>query len=347
MHLRQTCLCLALLAACTWSLWPQTAPPEPSDPIALLSVGREKNGLEGPGIRPWHTRGTYHQYGKKGAVEDAGVFEEWWISPTKYKRMFVGKTFSQIDYANGEGLFRAGSQDWPPGAMMLLRETLIDPLPDPAELKEFQLVKQSVPAGQANLECVSMTYPVRPNLKVTGDFFPTACFDPKLPVLRMYSGGGGYRAVFDHIVAFQGHYLAKEIRVSSGGEEFAELTIDTMESLADPTDSMVTPPAQAKPVDLSLIVLKEDSTRHFPGLLKKAVAVYPEMAKNTRTQGTVVIQATVLPDGRLGELKVMSGSPMLQQAALDAVRQWVYRPFAVLGEPRPVQTEIRVTFSIG
>jgi TonB family protein len=298
-------------------------------------------------VRPWHLHGTYHQYGKKGAVDDVGVFEEWWISPTKYKRMFAGKNFSQIDYANGQGLFRAGAQDWPPGALMLLRETLIDPVPDPAQLEDFQLAKESVPAGQTNLECVVMTFPVRANLKVTGDFFPTACFDPKLPVLRIYSGGGGYRAVFDHISAFQGHYLAKEIRVYSSGEEFAELTIDTVEGLQDATDGIVSPPAEAKPVDLSLIELKEDSTRHYPGLLKKAVPEYPEMAKSTRTQGTVVLQATVAANGRLSYLKVISGPSLLQQAAIDSVRQWLYRPFEVMGEARPVRTEIKVIFSLG
>lgn len=347
MHLRRICLCLALLAACTWSLWPQTAPPEPSDPAALMSAAREKNGLLGPAIRPWHIRGTYHQFGKMGAVEDAGLFEEWWISPMKYKRMFAGKTFSQIDYANGQGLFRAGAQEWPSGAMMLLRKTLIDPLPDTTELKDLKLEKTSLPVGQMVLACVAVTYPVRADLRVTGDTFPTACFDPKLPVLRIYSGGGAFRAVLDQYLSFQGHYLAKQVRLYAGGELLADLTLETIEMLADPSDAVVAPPAEAKPVDLSVIVLSEDSARRFPERLKMAVPVYPPIARNIRAEGTVVLEGTVGPDGLTRDLKAISGPPVLYQPALDSVGQWIYRPFEVMGEPRTIKMKIKVIFTLG
>jgi protein TonB len=71
------------------------------------------------------------------------------------------------------------------------------------------------------------------------------------------------------------------------------------------------------------------------------------MAKNSQIQGTVVLQATVGADGRPMNLKAISGPALLYQAALDAVRQWVYRPFEVMGEPRTIQMEIKVIFSLG
>jgi hypothetical protein len=348
MNLRCTCLLTALLATPLLSVQSQATSSElPSDPAALLSLGHDKNGLDGANIRPWHIHGTYHQYGKKGLVEEAGIYEEWRISPSKYKRMFAGKNFSQIDYADGQGLARAGAQDWPSGPEMLLRETLIDPLPDPAQWKDFQLVKQSMPVGQTALECVAMTYPVRPDLRVNGDTFPTACFDPKIPALRIYSSGSGYRATFDSFVAFQGHYLPKQVRIFTNGELMAELTLDTVEGLKDASDTIVAPPAEAKPVDLSVVELKETGKSRIPRALKLAVPVYPQMAKDSHIEGLVVLHGIVGSDGRPKDLKAVSGPPVLVQPAIDAVAQWIYLPFEVMGEPRTIRMEFKVIFRLG
>jgi len=83
----------------------------PKDPAALFALAREKNGLESSDVQPWHIRGRYTTY-KDGKPEDQGVYEEWWVSPTRYKRSITGQKFSQTDYANGSGLFREGAQDW-------------------------------------------------------------------------------------------------------------------------------------------------------------------------------------------------------------------------------------------
>lgn len=75
--------------------------------------------------------------------------------------------------------------------------------------------------------------------------------------------------------------------------------------------------------------------------------VYPVIAKATRTAGTVVLVATIDKDGRIANLRVQSGSPLLAQAALDAVGQWRYRPYFLNGLPVAVETAINVAFSLG
>jgi len=72
--------------------------------------------------------------------------------------------------------------------------------------------------------------------------------------------------------------------------------------------------------------------------------VYPPLARQTRTQGTVVLAALIGPDGRIRNLRVMSGHPLLTQAAMDAVRQWRYRPTLLNGDPVEVDTTIEVRF---
>ena len=75
--------------------------------------------------------------------------------------------------------------------------------------------------------------------------------------------------------------------------------------------------------------------------------MYPAIAKATGTQGTVVLQAVISKTGAIKNLRVVSGSPMLQQAALDAVGHWRYRPFLLNGEPVEVETTVNVVFSLG
>jgi protein TonB len=75
--------------------------------------------------------------------------------------------------------------------------------------------------------------------------------------------------------------------------------------------------------------------------------MYPPIAKAARVSGTVVLQATISKTGAIENLTVTSGPAMLQQAALDAVRTWRYRPYLLNNEPVEVQTTVNVIFTLG
>jgi TonB family protein len=79
-------------------------------------------------------------------------------------------------------------------------------------------------------------------------------------------------------------------------------------------------------------------------LISRVEPRYPRLAVQTRQSGTVVLHAIISRDGRINELEVVSGSPFFVQAALDAVRQWRYRPTMLNGEPVEVETTITVQF---
>jgi TonB family protein len=82
-------------------------------------------------------------------------------------------------------------------------------------------------------------------------------------------------------------------------------------------------------------------------LLQKTAPVYPLLAKAARISGTVVLQATISKTGSIEELHVVSGPPLLQGAALEAVKAWQYRPFLLEGKPVEVETTINVIFTLG
>ena len=83
-------------------------------------------------------------------------------------------------------------------------------------------------------------------------------------------------------------------------------------------------------------------------LLRKTTPTYPQMAKIARVQGAVVLAAIIGKDGSIQNLHVVStASPLLNQAAMDAVREWKYRPYILDGEPVEVDTTVTVNFVLG
>ncbi len=81
-------------------------------------------------------------------------------------------------------------------------------------------------------------------------------------------------------------------------------------------------------------------------IINRVQPVYPPLARQTRISGTVRLHAIISKDGTIQQLEVVSGHPLLQQAALDAVRQWRYQPTLLNGEPVEVDTTIDVIFSL-
>jgi periplasmic protein TonB len=94
------------------------------------------------------------------------------------------------------------------------------------------------------------------------------------------------------------------------------------------------------------------ATVHLPSkfvegfLIYKNVPQYPVIAKTAGQQGTVVLQATISKSGTIENLQVISGPPMLQQAAIDAVKTWRYRPYLLNEQPVEVETTVSVIFKL-
>jgi protein TonB len=81
-------------------------------------------------------------------------------------------------------------------------------------------------------------------------------------------------------------------------------------------------------------------------IIRKTMPVYPPIARAAHVEGTVVLQASISAAGTIEKLRVASGPAMLRQAALDAVRDWRYRPYELNGEPVEVETTVNVIFAL-
>lgn len=81
-------------------------------------------------------------------------------------------------------------------------------------------------------------------------------------------------------------------------------------------------------------------------LIRRIEPVYPEIARQARVSGTVILQVTVDEEGNVTEVKVLQGHPLLNDEAVRAVRQWKYSPTLLNGEPVPVTASITVIFKL-
>ena len=143
--------------------------------------------------------------------------------------------------------------------------------------------------------------------------------------------------VFDAVYAFDKHL---QTSVSTGGSGGMRITITAPGST--PKSAWFTGPAIAPPPG-TLTVKGEVEAAN---LVTKVTPVYPPLAKQARIQGIVSLMAFIGADGTVKNLSVVSGHPLLVQAAIDAVKQWVYKPTLLNGAAVPVMTAIEVNFTL-
>ena len=112
-------------------------------------------------------------------------------------------------------------------------------------------------------------------------------------------------------------------------------------SVAPPTTEAPAPPptAPAQPLRVGGAIAE-------PKKIKNVSPSYPAAAKNARVQGIVIMECTITPEGRVSDVRVLRSIPMLDAAAVEAVRQWVYEPTLMNGVPVTVVMTVTVSFKM-
>lgn len=80
--------------------------------------------------------------------------------------------------------------------------------------------------------------------------------------------------------------------------------------------------------------------------MKKASPEYPELARKAGVQGVVILEATTDVYGRVQNVRVLPSVPLLDKAAIEAVKQWIYGPMVINGRPRPVTFTVTIIFQL-
>jgi periplasmic protein TonB len=114
-----------------------------------------------------------------------------------------------------------------------------------------------------------------------------------------------------------------------------------------PGQGMVAAMAPPPPKPTAPTRVKQGGNVTAASIINQTRPLYPPLARQARIQGNVVLHAIIDKDGKVAQLEVISGHPLLVQSALDAVKQWRYKPTTLNGDPVEVDTTITVTFTMG
>jgi protein TonB len=114
--------------------------------------------------------------------------------------------------------------------------------------------------------------------------------------------------------------------------------------ITDASRTNVPPPAPAVPQQR--VPVRVGGRIRPPRLVSKASPAYPPLAKQTKVQGLVTIDAVIDTEGNVVEMQVVSGHPLLISAALEAVRQWKYEPTYLNDQPIAVKLIVSVNFQL-
>jgi hypothetical protein len=314
----------------------------PADPKERLELGRRLNGLQGTDIQPWHMKASYEVFDADGKSKDKGTSEEWRVNEKQYKLAYHSAQFSHEEYGTDHGVFHAGDKGWPGFPVSQLRSAIVQPLPARDAVEPFGQRNLERKFGNVQLPCTALSYHGGKEVDETS---PSFCFDPDQPILR-YSNSSNRinQTILDHFTLFAGRYVAHDIRLLFLGKPSLTIHIDLVEPLGIPDPSALSVPAGTLPVRKRIVLSAVESG---VDLIKKVPPVYPETAKIQHVQGMVILAATTSRDGRITEVHPLAGPQLLQKPAMDAVRQWLYKPYLLDGDPVEVDTQVYVIFNLG
>jgi periplasmic protein TonB len=190
----------------------------------------------------------------------------------------------------------------------------------PAELVGRNVVPIPPYAHHAAQQHAAVTPPGRPHVRLPGFFQPDS-----VPVnIQTHDNAQVPGDAFDHNA---------NVEISGDGSSTGPLSI---------ADSRRQPPPPDVPPDQRVVVGHIDPAL----LLRRVEPVFPALARQTRRSGKVELHALIGTDGSVQALSVVSGDPLFVNSALDAVRQWHYRPTYLNGNAVEVDTYITVIYTL-
>jgi TonB family protein len=326
----------------------------PKDPKAILDFVAPFYVYDAENARPWHLSYHYRLLDDQANSSGEGKVEFWW-STNKSSRITWTKgnsVSSEWHTADGKTLKSVTGNDIT-GMEHRLSSAVLFSLPNAQDYETGEMRLKLVTLKNSGNEtpCVALV-----SSKTVANFDSNTlngvgtayCFDSQAPVLVSTLMNHTITNDYSHIRKFQNHNIAGHIDITYAGEKKLEAELESSTEIK-PDDAAFTPSPDAKePDQLPKPIAIRSKILTEPVLVEKVEPVYPLAAKSRHITGTVVIKAVIGKDGRVKNAEIASSpDPSLSSAALDAVRQWRYRPHMLNGEPVEVPTRINLTFSLG
>jgi hypothetical protein len=319
----------------------------------LLAAGLKMNALATDDLKPWHLKVDFQISPSGTQKPDSGTLEEWSLGPYQWKRVYTGSAsqYNGSEWSVSEGerySSRFGGMTNPFLASNLnLRITrpVVNPLYQAANIKpEYDLVAQRVTTEGVQLTCVSVANPSLYAENTDPDWlFPSMCFDSDLHLRLTVASDTSVQ--FDDIQMFQGHAVARDVKVIVNRALIAEMKVTTLESLDSSDAAIIKPPKDAVAVPLTI----------EPGLARpesvyEVGASIPLMPNGFPYRGAIPVPVVIHKDGSVKVNRALTPSQFSSwQALYDsleiAINKWKFKPYIVDGAP--VDVAVSVVYPLG
>jgi hypothetical protein len=319
---------------------PKAKPAMPTQARALLQLAAQRNGLNAPGLDPWHIRVSYQTYKLNGHVKTTGRFEEWWAAPDKYHIVFDRKGYHLQAWVTPKGSFAIGNPDLPM-AERLVYHWIVAPIPQHPDLRGARLLYRVRLIGANQFPCVQ----IDSRLPKLGDLppqYPTYCFETDRPMLRIIDTQVAEGVTITAAGMLRGQYLPQHWIAAEDGQLIVSATLEQGQSYGRMDSSLFAPPAKAKPAPapstgLLYLTAAESALHLIPFSTVEGNAAQVLRESQVYTELAVTIGA----NGHVKTVRIVGPvDPELIPDIYHAVLQWRYRPFLLHDVAVPVRTQI-------
>jgi hypothetical protein len=307
----------------------------PSDPAALISFARARNGLDLFGCGPFHFKITYEALDKDGSVRAAGTVEQFWVSPKEYKTIYSSPGFTQTEYGNDLGTFLTGDRGWPDVHSYLALWQLFS-VPGAKALDGYSWSFEDRSVGGVQFKCISLSpkpAPIRTGQTLQPN--PTSesplevdCLSAGAPVLRLRLWEEKLLTFFNQIAPFQGRFIARDIRVEQEGKPLLHVQVSVIESLVPVNNTLFLPPADAVPVPRRV---------HYQGIVSAGSSTHevdPEYParSSAKLEEPIIVRIIVSREGNVLDAQPIAGPSEFLSTAVNAALKWRFKPARLDGE---------------
>jgi TonB family protein len=298
--------------------------------------------LDGSGVAPWHLKMSVQMFDAKGQPGEQGLIEEWWSGAQMDRVVYALPSYKATELQRGGEFFRSKGAEQPPLMLELLREQVVHPMPQARDVEGTKAEVRKEKFGKVAVECIMLDRPVKAQVYFPIGVFPTYCMDVGKESLRVSYDYGSQLILRNEVDDFQGRAVARDISIDRGGVAVAKGRVFKLEAATG--DESVFAQGDLERVRRPLRVA---AATMAGTLISNMNPSYPAAAKTRNAAGTVIVQAVIGRDGHVGFVRLVASPDLdLGEAAMDAVKQRIYKPYVVDGEAVNVETTMIVNFSV-
>jgi len=318
-----------------------TSPTVPFEQAARTAA--LKSALAQPGGAPFHLRAVISDQTNHDPQWDAEV-EEWWFSPTRYRRVFHCARFSQTLIVNGSRAQETNSGQVFPELLRNLTVELTNPIPRLDELIALHL-SVTPPDGTPGQIVTRYKIPTTDGAGVTASMDASVAIDRQTG-LMVYGGNLDWDVALHDFAPFHGLQVPQRLTAQTQGGPRLTAQITLLEDLS-PVDVRKIRVAQSTPASqqLRVVVVAEPELRKLA--LNTPAPHWPDMANGPLT-GTMTMRVVVDRSGKVQSIdNFFSNNPGLQEAAEKQLLNWRFRPYLDHGTPVQVISTLTFHFEVG